>query len=58
MAVDYAKSIAGRGIRANRSRYANERVRIAATGRALADLRLWRDGRDLVDMAAAASLVM
>jgi hypothetical protein len=35
---------------------ADGRVRIAATGRALADLRLWRDGRDLVDMAAAAEI--
>jgi hypothetical protein len=33
------------------------RVRIAATGRSLADLRLWRDGRDLVALAPVAEMV-
>jgi hypothetical protein len=35
---------------------ADGKVRIEATGRSLADLRLWRDGRDLVDMAASAEI--
>jgi len=36
---------------------ADGRVRIAATGRSLADLRLWRDGRDLVALTPSAEVV-
>ncbi|WP_207553649.1 hypothetical protein, partial [Teichococcus deserti] len=32
---------------------ARRRIRLEAAGRALADLQLWRDGRDLVPLAAA-----